>query len=408
MRTIRWGVVLTLLAVGVSACNEGPVCGEFPLDDDQRMCVVETIDEMVEETFPFADYKGLDLDEFSERLYASLEHEADDSFLRAVNHAVTYLNDGHTRMERRALEDPGVAAVDVRRVDGDVRVVAADAQWTELIGEKVVAIDGVDAHEALDAAEVWVEGGVDGEVALWGERLALAGEADAPLELEMEGVGTVEMGRRSVFDEPEVRRYGDDVGYLRLDTFGFIDDLTPIDRAINELMDTKGLIVDLRGNGGGFPSVVEGLFGRLVDEEKPSFEMVDVDGNLHRELEISPRGETYDGHVVLLSDRGTYSASNYFAHRLVYHDRGIIVGEHTGGGAAAPARSAHLVPGIWFRVSTYVVLTPEGDHSESGIPPTIEVDIEDGPSVDDEAVGGLSLTGDPVMDRALRYLEALQ
>ncbi len=403
------GCMLALLVVaGLWGCSDGPVCGEFPLDDDQRLCVVETIDEMVAETYPFAEYKGVDLDEFSQELYTTLEADSDDSFLRAVNYSLRLLRDGHTRMERRALQEPGVAAVEVRRVGGDVLVVSADEEWTGLIGEKVVAIDGIDAHAALAEADVWVEGGIDGEVALRGPQLALAGEAGTMLELEMEGGQVVEMVRSSMFDEPTIRRYGDDIGYLHLDTFGFIDDIERIDRALNEVMDTKGLIVDLRSNGGGYPSVVEGLFGRLISEDKPPFDMVDIDGNLHRQLKVSPRGEIYDGEVVLLSNRGTYSASNYFAHRLVYHDRGVIIGERTGGGAAAPAYSKQLVPGIWFQVSTYVVTTPEGDHSESGISPTIEVDVENGPDVDEGAAGGLTVTGDPVMDRALHYLEAIQ
>ncbi len=411
MNRIYGGLVaMLLLAVGSVGCADDPVCGDYPLDDDQRICVVETIEEMVDETYPFADYKGVDLGEFSVQLREALEHDSDESFLRAVNYSLRLLEDGHTRMERRALEEAAVAAVDIRRVDGDIRVVAADDEWTELIGHRVNTIDGVDAHQALDKADTWVEGGADGEAALWGSQLALAGEAGTTLELGLEGGQKVRMQRESLFDEPEVRRYGDDIAYLRLETFRFVDDIELIDQAINEVMDTRGLIVDLRGNGGGFPSVVEGLFGRLIQEDKPSFNMVDIDGDLHRELKASPRGEIYDGEVVLLSDRGTYSASNYFAHRLVYHDRGIIIGEQTGGGAAAPARVEQLVPGIWFRVSTYVVTTPEGDHSESGIPATIPVDVEEAANGDDgeEATGQLSITGDPVKDRALHYLEALQ
>lgn len=412
MKQLFWGVLWALVLFGTAGCMSEPECGEFPLSTDQRRCVVETIDEMVEEHYPFAEYKGLDLDEFSRQLQGSLvdKESSDVEFLGEINQALRFLDDGHTRMEQRLLAEPARAPLSVDVDDrGQYRVVAAEREelaW--LRGRQVAAIDGV----AVDKTPALVGGlraaGEQGLVSLSGPDAALAGEAGTRVELTLANGEQVRLDRRSVLEAPRVERYGD-IGYLRLDTFGFIDDLERLDAAINEVMDTKGLIIDIRSNGGGFPSVSDGLFGRLIDEEVPAFRLVHKNGEVDRKMEAKPRGETYEGEVVLLVNGRSYSASNFFAHRMIYHKRGILIGERTGGGAASPKKGVQLLPGIWFQVSSHLVLPPDGKHMESGIEPAISVG-PDGIDVGEEGVqtSSLRVEGDPVLNRALRYLEEIQ
>lgn len=414
MRRKRWtiGAALLLISlVGILGCGNNTECGEFPLDDKTRHCIVTTVETMVLETFPFAEYKEVDLDDFSAALWATLEMEADDqAFLTHVAKVVSSLRDGHTRIERRLLETPGVAPVELRRGDEGVFVDRVeDNQWSELVGREVAAIDGVPVDEALSAIRGWTETGRNGEVMLTGLELALAGEAGEEVELSMSDGERVVLRRAAPHTMPEVRRIDDDVAYLRIHTFGYIDDLSRIDEAINEILDARALIIDLRGNGGGYPSVTDGLFGRLVDQEVGDFRLVDRHGELHRNLKAPPRGETFDGEVVILVDTRTYSASNYLAHRMVYHQRGVLVGQRTGGGAASPQRGAMLVPGVWFQVSTHVLYPPSGDHSESGIKPTIAVDNRFGSNGEqEESLSAMNEPPDPVLERALRYLGGLK
>lgn len=396
------------MAIGLMGCSQEPECGEYPLSDDQRRCVVGTVDEMVNDHYPFADYKGVDLDEFSRELWDIVDNDTtDNDFLADLNYTLRMLDDAHTRLERRALEEPAVAPVDIDIDAEKVTVSAVDHErLADLVGKQIVEVDAVPIEDVMDSVEGWTEGGVTGEFTLTSEALVLAGEKGTSVALRFADGSAVDLQRRRAHDEPEVRRYGDDdqYGYLRVDTFGFIDDLDRIDEAMNEVMDTEGLIIDLRDNGGGFPSVSDGLFGRLIDEEVPPFSLVDINGETSRELQVNVRGDGYQGEVVLLTNGRSYSASNYFAHRMVYHDRGILVGGTTGGGAAAPKKGVNLLPGLWFQVSSHVVRTPEGDHFESGIKPAIPVSSDD---QGDAPESGMALTGDPVMDRALQYLGEL-
>ncbi len=410
MPRIWWGSCFILICVMALGCGPDTECGEYPLSDQQRQCVVETIDGMVHESFPFADYKGVDLDEFSAKLEATLEADTDDQeFLADVRRAIAKLQDGHTRMERHYLEDeaPATAPVGVRDIDGDVVIDRVDdPEQAELIGERVDQIDGVKAAQQLREHQGITASVEHTEVALSGPRLALAGDPGSTLELTLEDGTAVTLQRRPMHDEPQTRVYDDNIGYLRVDTFGFIDDLERIDEAINELSDTDGLMIDLRDNGGGFPSVSEGLFSRLIQEERSPFRMVDVNDNVHRELPMEPRGDAYEGDITLLVNGTTYSASNLVAHRFRYHQRGALVGESTGGGAASPSNGAMILPGLWFQVSTHVVRAPDGEHRESGIEPDLEVDVEEEVAgVQEGAVGDeFESTGDPVIDRAILHL----
>ncbi len=379
---------------------------------DQRRCVVNTIDDMVHEHYPFAEYKGIDLDEFSAELRSTLEVEdnSDVEFLGDVNYALRLLKDGHTRMEQRFLQQPATAPLEVRE-DGDGRYfisVIDDEDFAELRGRQVVAVDGEEVEQALRRVGQWTETGEGGAVALSGLELALAGEAGTAVHLTLDGGEEVELDRRSMMEPPQAQILGD-VGYIRLDTFGFIDDLERLDQAVNDVMNTRGLIIDIRSNGGGFPSVSDGLFGRLIDEEVAPFRLVHKNGEVAREMEARPRGQAYQGEVVVLVNGRSYSASNFFAHRMTYHERGVLIGERTGGGAASPKKGVQLLPGIWFQVSSHLVLPPNGEHKESGIDPAIEVGPEDYEGGENTAPpGALRVDGDPVINRALRYLEELE
>lgn len=370
--------------------------------------MVQKIDEMVQETFPFEEYKGVDLAQFSKELRSLLDLEmSDEEFLTQVSVTVATLRDGHTRVEFRQLETPGIAPVDIQPVNGSFRIISVDDLDLEhLIGKKVVAIDDEPPAQRWQQRAGQVVTGRFGEAPLQGSAAFLSGEADQNLRLLLEGGTVVELRRRRFHSAPSAERFGD-IGYLRIHTFGFIDDLETIDGFINDLMDTRGLIIDLRGNGGGYPSVTDGIFGRLIDSEVEPFRLEDRNGTLHRELRARSRGETYEGEVVILTDSRTYSASNYLAHRMVHHDRGVLLGAKTGGGAASPQRGAVILPGIWFQVSTHVLYPPSGSHSESGIEPTIPYSSsEELPPGESSAVlSTLESLPDSVIQRAIRYLE---
>ena len=100
---------------------------------------------------------------------------------------------------------------------------------------------------------------------------------------------------------------------------------------INELKNeqVEGILVDVRGNGGGSLSEATSLTGLFI-ESGPVVQIQDYTGSI--EIEKDPEiGTFYSGPLVVLVDRNSASASEIFAGAVQDYNRGIIVGEPTYG-----------------------------------------------------------------------------
>ena len=106
------------------------------------------------------------------------------------------------------------------------------------------------------------------------------------------------------------------IGYIRFnDSLGDDATVAAFDRALHELRQTRGLVIDLRNTAsGGNTSVARGILGRFVQQEQPYQKHVlpseERETGVRRSwLElVSPRGEfTYSQPVVVLVNRWTGS-----------------------------------------------------------------------------------------------------
>ena len=104
-----------------------------------------------------------------------------------------------------------------------------------------------------------------------------------------------------------------------------------VTRLINELKAEKidGLVIDLRGNGGGSLSEVISLTGLFIDHGTV-VQVNDSKGIISRHND-NDRGVTYNGPLAVMIDRGSASASEIFAGAIKDYKRGIILGETTFG-----------------------------------------------------------------------------
>jgi len=90
-----------------------------------------------------------------------------------------------------------------------------------------------------------------------------------------------------------------------------------------------GLVIDLRGNGGGSLSEATELTGLFI-ETGPVVQVKDASGHIGMERDIDP-GIAYSGPLAVLVDRQSASASEIFAGAIQDYHRGIVVGEPTFG-----------------------------------------------------------------------------
>ena len=100
---------------------------------------------------------------------------------------------------------------------------------------------------------------------------------------------------------------------------------------INELVDQgiDGLVMDLRGNGGGALVEATTMTGLFIDEG-PVVQVRDSRGRINLERDREP-GMAWDGPLAVLVDRRSASASEIFAGAIQDYGRGVIIGEPTFG-----------------------------------------------------------------------------
>ena len=111
----------------------------------------------------------------------------------------------------------------------------------------------------------------------------------------------------------------------------YVSTTRDVRRLINELEDEgiDGLVIDLRGNGGGHLSEATSLTGLFVGDG-PIVQLKDTNGRIEV-LEEEAAEPAYSGPLALLVDRFSASASEIFAAAIQDYRRGVVIGQQTFG-----------------------------------------------------------------------------
>jgi hypothetical protein len=142
---------------------------------------------------------------------------------------------------------------------------------------------------------------------------------------------------RSNYNFKQVEIMPGNVGYLRFDSFvdASLSGPTAI-AAMNFLANTDALIIDLRYNGGGSPSLIQLIYSYFFDEPTHlnSFYVRETDEwqQFWTQAQVEGPRMTEVDLYVLTSER-TFSGAEEFSYNMKNLERGTLVGDTTGGGA---------------------------------------------------------------------------
>ena len=181
----------------------------------------------------------------------------------------------------------------------------------------------------------------------------------------------------------EYRVLDDNIGYLRYASFQYPVGEGNLDDCLSYLSLCRGLIIDIRNNGGGDMSMAERLAGRFVQEKTLVSYMQHKTGTGHSDFsDMEPRylepSSKIRWHkpVCVLTNRSVYSAANDFAVMMHALPNVKLVGDHTGGGSGLPMSSS--LPNGWgVRFSACPMYDKNKQHTEFGISPDVNVALKD-------------------------------
>ena len=149
------------------------------------------------------------------------------------------------------------------------------------------------------------------------------------------------------------------IGYIKLDRFAKTS-MEEFDAALAELKakKMKSLILDLRGNNGGYLNVAAELSNQFL---KKDLDIVFTEGDKSPKqvFKTDKNGAFTDGKLVILIDEGSASASEIVSGAIQDWDRGVIIGRRSFGKGLVQ-RPFNLADGSVVRLTTARYYTPTG------------------------------------------------
>ena len=184
------------------------------------------------------------------------------------------------------------------------------------------------------------------------------------------------------------------IAYLRLGEFS-APSSEQVQSALDSLLaeNPKGLVLDLRGNPGGFLRSAVDITSEFISEGPVVIERF-KNGD-EQVFETKPGGRALQIPLVVLVNEGSASASEILAGALQDNERGVLIGVTTFGKGSVQIPS-ELSDGSVLSITTARWFTPKDRQINGlGLEPDIVVERSD---------ADIEADRDPQLDRAVEYL----
>lgn len=182
----------------------------------------------------------------------------------------------------------------------------------------------------------------------------------------------------------------DNILYFRYASFASEFSNANLNSVISSAKDAKGIIIDVRSNGGGALNNAKRIASVFFTDkvqfasERLKNGPTEADFTDFSPMFIEPSNniEKFSEKVVVLTNRRSYSATTFFAQMMKTNERATLVGDQTGGGGGVPM-FGELPNGWLYRFSASQTIDLNGRQIEKGVEVDYSIDMDN----NDEAQG---------------------
>ncbi len=378
----------SLLAAGLAMLGPHAAAQEPPAD----VTYVQDFDELwrtLDERYCYFTDKATDWQLVRSRFRPLALAATDDAGLtEIVRRVLAELYDPHTHLSDPPDGSPRWPLYDLLAVaEGEhariaaVEPASAAAQAGLAAGDLVALIDGVPIRQVVRSLLPTCLKHPDPAALRYAVNVAVAGKRGQPRKLEVvDRAGGTRPVSLPVLDRPplpdiEFRTLPSGFGSIVLRSFARAETAQAFDRALAQLRQAPGLIIDVRENGGGDTAVARPMIGRFIAERRPYARMRRRDGSglsAPWTEYVDPAGPfTYTNPVVVLTSPWSASMAEGFPMGMRDIGRATIVGTRMMGLGAAVFSLRLDRTGIQAQYSAEPVYDL-ADRSRSDLRPDIE------------------------------------
>nr|WP_314728281.1 S41 family peptidase [Bacillus sp. Marseille-Q3570] len=262
----------------------------------------------------------------------------------------------------------GIGA-EVTMMDGYVTIVAP---FEDSPAEKA----GLKPHDQIISIDGKSTKGLD----LYDAVLKIRGKKGTTVKLEIKRAGvsdplTIDVKRDEIPIETVysdiIENDGKKIGHMKITSFSE-DTASDFEKQLKDLegKGIDGLVIDVRGNPGGFLNAVQDIAQLFITKDDPIVQIESRNGDKQRFFSDTSKKKSYP--IVGLIDKGSASASEILAAALKEAGGYEVVGEKSFGKGTVQ-QAVEMEDGSSLKLTMFKWLTPDGNWiHKKGVEPTIE------------------------------------
>lgn len=165
------------------------------------------------------------------------------------------------------------------------------------------------------------------------------------------------------------------IGYINISIFSSVTDKqfnTELEKLQKE--NIEGLIIDVRGNGGGYLSSVTNILNKILEKDQIIYQLESKD-RVEKIKDVTK--ESLNMPIAVLTNSGSASASEILASAIKESYGGFVVGTNTYGKGTVQ-QTSQLADGSMIKYTVQNWLTPKGNWiNETGLEPTHYIELSE-------------------------------